>query len=68
MSIEKTDETRGFGIQKYDVNCDHCSYNWQFEVEDWGDLMTQMKDDGWTIRKKGEEWEHVCSECIEDGK
>ena len=57
MSIEKVER----GV--YEVECDDCGEGDAFNADDWQDLMSQMKDDGWTKKKVDDEWEHYCPAC-----
>lgn len=53
------------GITNYDVNCDYCSTYTEYSVENWADLIENMKHDGWKIRKIDDEWKHACSKCFD---
>jgi len=48
----------------FDVECDGCGDVETFDVGgDWSELMSEMKDVGWTKEKVDDEWEHYCPTC-----
>jgi hypothetical protein len=48
------------------AECDLCSDVHDlglYASDGFGMAISQMRDDGWEIRRKHDEWEHVCPEC-----
>jgi hypothetical protein len=49
----------------YEVSCDYCSEDIEIDSGgDWQDMINQLKEEGWQIRKIDEEWHHACLECV----
>lgn len=56
---KNTDDKRIF-----EVSCDGCSYQEEFEVDDWGHLMDELRDSGWKLKGKLKDgWTHHCPDC-----
>lgn len=51
----------------YDVHCDHCSHVDSYDADDWGELLSEMRRDGWRFDEVSGEWEHTCPSCAEEG-
>lgn len=49
----------------YDVSCDRCPEQEFFDVELWGELMSEMRSAGWRCEEVDGEWEHCCPACVE---
>lgn len=49
----------------FDVHCDGCSNAEFIDVEEWGELMTEMEAMGWKSINVDGDWEHRCPVCIE---
>ena len=49
----------------FEVSCDLCGDGDDFESGDFYGCVQDMKDEGWKIRKVGNDWEHICPECNE---
>lgn len=49
------------------ASCDLCCIQEEYDG-DFYEIVEQMKDDGWKIRKVDGDWQHVCPACIEEGK
>ena len=48
----------------YEALCDFCDFKTTYDVDDWQDLMRQMRDDDWQIRKdETGAWTHKCFRC-----
>jgi hypothetical protein len=52
----------------YEVTCDNCGYVQTFEAFSFSNLLSQLKEYGWTSYKDVEtkEWNNVCSDCSVD--
>ena len=64
-------ERDAFDGDVFEIACDSCPEDIELDTGgDWGDLIKQLKDDGWKIRKEGEEWKHYCPGCAtkKDGR
>jgi hypothetical protein len=52
------------GKRIFEVSCDRCSYQEEFEVDDWGHLMDELRDSGWKLSGKLKDWwTHLCPDC-----
>ena len=49
------------------ASCDHCCIQEEFDG-DFDEIVRQMKENGWKIRKVDDDWLHFCPACVEDGK
>lgn len=47
----------------YVVECDFCSNYFDTEEHDWVEAIRRLKDAGWKITKKNDEWLHQCDAC-----
>ncbi len=46
--------------------CDGCGETLETLTTDFWAAAAKLKDEGWRTRKRGQEWEHFCSEdCAE---
>jgi hypothetical protein len=45
------------------VECDGCGEVYDTGTDDFNDVRTLLKRDGWSIRKIAEEWVHFCPRC-----
>jgi hypothetical protein len=55
---------KNYEYSVFEVSCDNCSTGAEdFEALDWGDLMDQMTDAGWTKSSASGKWEHFCPDC-----
>ena len=61
MTIENMDDAYGFV-----VNCDFCPDYFEYESEDFLEVVEEVKSRGWKFSKneKGE-WTHKCVACQE---
>ena len=50
----------------YDVFCDYCSYSTDGVFEEWQEIITAMRSEGWKTRKVGTEWRHKCKDCVKN--
>lgn len=50
----------------FEVSCDNCTNQEEFEVEDWGHLMDLMKDNKWKSKPTDEGWVNYCPDCREE--
>lgn len=51
---------------KLEVECDDCGEIFDQEDENtFGELISSMKDFGWSIKKVGDVWTHTCPGCKE---
>jgi len=41
--------------------CDSCGGSIDTECEEFSDAMSMMKEEGWSVRKVGGDWVHLCS-------
>lgn len=49
----------------WDVSCDKCSVGEErLEADDFYDVVKQIKEIGWKIIKKKDEWYHYCPSCL----
>jgi hypothetical protein len=49
------------------AECDVCGESQELglhENDGFGLAISQMQNDGWLIRKRHTEWEHVCPDCV----
>ncbi len=50
----------------WEITCDNCSHEFiEIEASSFTDMITELKQLGWIIRKDEEEdeWNHYCPEC-----
>jgi len=59
--IDKT-HCQLFGFDMYCDKCDETVF-WNFEHEEFLEMIREAKSVGWTTKKVGNEWEHYCPEC-----
>lgn len=53
----------------FEVACDYCSEDTEIDTDgDWNAMIQQLKEEGWFIRKMGNEWKHMCGDCHAAGK
>jgi hypothetical protein len=52
IDYQKKDETM-------DMECDTCGTNEVFDG-DFDECIAEAKDEGWIVRKDGDEWVHYC--------
>jgi hypothetical protein len=59
------EQTAGSGKHKeYTVQCDGCGLEEVYDdIEYWDEIITNIKNDDWVIRKKDDEWYHYCPDC-----
>lgn len=66
MAINRLDKNCPF-----EVECDNCPHSVEIDEEEWMDMIQELKDEGWLIRKvvndKGEHWVHLCPDCKSQG-
>lgn len=59
-------EHHGFG--EWDLLCDSCGTSESHDHMTFNDVREYLKDEGWRSIRKGQDWEHKCPSCIEEGK
>jgi hypothetical protein len=50
----------------FEVSCDtpNCNSTEVYDVDnEWDELLSQMKQNGWVSRYKNGEWFHYCPDC-----
>lgn len=51
----------------WEVSCDGCSAGEErIDMDDaptFQDVVKEIKERDWVVRKNGREWEHLCPEC-----
>ena len=55
----------------FDVYCDepNCEFYENYDTgDDWYDLLSAMKTDGWVTTKRNDEWHHTCPDCAGGNK
>ena len=58
--IDKLD----FGI--FDMYCDGCYEREEFDVDnDFYQMITEAKENGWKIINRNGNWDHYCQECAQ---
>jgi hypothetical protein len=56
-----------FDHDVFTVSCDQCGEDQEVDSGgDWQDMINTIKDDGWTMRKIKDEWQHHCPSCTKD--
>lgn len=45
--------------------CDNCGEVNDTGERDWNAALEEVKGEGWTIRKRGDDWQHFCPDCQE---
>lgn len=58
------EEDKTFG--SFDIFCDEisCGYSDQFHVSgDFYQAIKEAKEYGWSIKKDGDDWLHICPSC-----
>ena len=65
MTIQTEKEWMGGECyEKFVVWCDECNTPREFEDVSWGDMIEELKEEGWWFTKdKGGEWSHACPDC-----
>ncbi len=47
--------------------CDACGSLHDTNTDNWNEALAEIKEEGWKIRKIGEDWVHCCSrECLRE--
>jgi hypothetical protein len=61
MSIERAGRGGPIGF-----TCDapSCHEVFQSMSRDFGTALAEAKEDGWRARKDGDDWVHLCRECV----
>jgi len=54
---------RNYPFENYTAFCDRCSFDKFFDFSTWNEVIQEMKNDGWRIRKVDGDWEHLCPTC-----
>jgi hypothetical protein len=52
----------------YTIICDMpaCGTENTYNADSWQDFIDQAKEDGWKIKRNGDEWEHFCPDCAQE--
>lgn len=51
----------------FEVACDYCSEDIDIDSGgDWTDMISQIKELGWRMRKVDDEWRHMCPTCVKE--
>lgn len=61
---------KDYNDDSFDVYCDSpdCDSHENYETEDdWQLLLSEMRLDGWKIKKTKDDWEHYCHKCTQRG-
>lgn len=52
------------GEQDFEASCDSCGKMENIDGAFWGDMIDELKSNGWVIYRYDEKWMHFCSkEC-----
>lgn len=43
--------------------CDGCEETFPSGEGEWGDAMSQFRQNGWKAEKIGDDWVHLCPTC-----
>ena len=54
---------RNFYGGPINVHCDTCPEAVETGTRDFAEALTLIKDDGWRVRRIGDEWVHFCPDC-----
>lgn len=46
------------------AECTECGAEFEGGTLEFADFIEDMKENGWKIRKDGDEWQHFCPECL----
>jgi hypothetical protein len=58
-------ERDSFDSDVFEVSCDYCSKDTEVDSGgDWSGMLLKIKSSGWKVRKVGDEWKHMCPECV----
>ena len=56
-------------FRTYEVECDECGYTEIFEdINSFKNFIEEIKMVGWRAAYKDGEYEHYCSECVDEWK
>lgn len=47
--------------------CDDCGEAFEASSRDFQEALAEMKEEGWTITKKGDDWIHWCHQPCDPG-
>jgi hypothetical protein len=58
-------ERDSFDRDVFNVTCDDCGDDVDIDSGgDWSDMIALLKgEEGWLIRKDGDDWTHLCPSC-----
>jgi len=51
---------------KFIVVCDDCGEEYEPDATEFADIVEEIKNQEWTIRKRGQKWEHYCEQCSQE--
>jgi len=50
------------------AECTECGAEFAGGVmDDFHAFIADLKEEGWKIRKNGDDWDHVCPDCLLEG-
>ena len=64
--IEQTMHERWNGCDAFDMCCDFCDHNENFNDMSFYQVIEEAKSYGWTMKKVDGDWEHKCPVCSQE--
>lgn len=57
---------RNWEVDQWEVSCDNCSETLVFDAEShsFGEVVAEIKSDGWRNKKVDGDWENWCDLCV----